>query len=128
MIEIKKNVIDYYLEMCYNFAVECINCAKEFIGKPGIETCIWLCTIFVEKCHQFSIHYKNNTESKIRSLDICLNACRVCLNQCLKHANEACKKCIEACWLCMKECELILKYSNGNIGSHPSNSCLELAH
>lgn len=128
MIKTEQDIIDYYIEMCYQSVNECIECAKQNIDLPGTETCIWLCTIFIEKCKQFRFHYKNNSGNKIKSLEVCMNACKVCMNQCSIAANESCKELIQACWMWMKECENILKDSTGNLANQSANNCLALAY
>ncbi len=128
MIKAEQDIIDYYIEKCFKSVNECIDCAKQNIELPGIETCFWLCTIFIEKCKQFRFHYKNNSGNKIKSLDVCINACKVCMNQCIIAANDNCKEFIQACWMWMKECENILKDSDSNLLNHNTNNFLEPAH
>ncbi|MES2565571.1 MAG: hypothetical protein V4565_01815 [Bacteroidota bacterium] len=109
MTKQEQDAIDYYIDMCYKSVNECLQSTKPFIELPGVETCVWLCTIFLEKCKTFRIHYKNNSGSKLKSLDVCINACQVCLNHCAKHGNAELKESIKACWLWIKECEAVLR-------------------
>ena len=124
MIKSEQDVIDYYIEMCYKSVNEFIESANTYLNLPGVETGVWLCKVFIEKCKSFRIHNKNASESKLKSLDVCINACDVCMNHCTKYGIEELKTYIKSCWLWVKECEMVLKGSTANLLQRTSSICL----